>query len=196
MSYSSLLQDVYDLTKRPDLVAETAIGVKTATLQLHSSDFYSKDLYETGISFTTSDYLQTLDYKLLLPRWRQIKYLRKYDAVGLTAGKKLDPIVIEKVLDGYKIERTDVFYLAGSVYQIKCSTQEQYFLLGAYLFPDVNPTTFTSWIADEYPYAVAFKAASIALKMVGLMDVADTFERQSIIFANEIASANITTVGE
>jgi len=195
MSYTSLLSDVYDVTKRPDLTAETAMGVKSAVLALHQADFYSKDLYETGISFTTSEYVQSLDYKTLLPRWRQMKYLRKYDAVGLAPGKKLEPISIEKVLDGYKIERTDVFYLAGSVYQIKSSTEEQYYLLGAYLFPSVDPANFISWIADEYPWAVVFKAASIVMKMIGQEDTAKLLDEQSRIFAAEISIGNIETVG-
>jgi len=195
MTYTSLLQDVYDITKRPDLTAETAIGVKSAVLQLHQADFYTKDIFETGISFPTSDYTQQLDYKTLLPRWRQMKYLRKYDAVGLAAGKELDPVAIEKVLDSYKIERTDIYYLAGSVYQIKSSTQEQYYLLGAYLFPDTSPTTFTSWIADEYPFAVAFRAASIVFKMIGRLDTATDMDKQAAIFAAEIAIGNIETVG-
>lgn len=195
MTYATVLQDVYDITKRPDLTAETALGIKTAVLQLHGQDFYTKDLFETGIAFTTSDYLQTLDYKTLLPRWRSMKYLRKYDAVGQTPGKLLDPIVIEKVKDSYKIDRTDVFYLAGAVYQIKSSTEEQYYLLGAYLYPSVDPSNFISWIADEYPYAVAFKAATVAMRAIGQMDIADSFEKQANIFAQEIGLANIETVG-
>lgn len=195
MSYTSLLSDVYDITKRPDLVAETAIGVKAAVLQLHNADFYAKDLYETGISFSTSDYIQSLEYKLLIPRWRSIKYLRKYDAVGQVAGKMLTPITTEKVLDSYKIERTDIYYLAGNVYQIKLSTQERYFLLGAYLFPSIDPSNFISWIADEFPYAVAFKAAVNVMIAIGQLEVAAALEKQAKIFIDEIAVGNIETVG-
>jgi len=195
MSYATLISSVYDLTKRPDLVAETALGVKSAVLQLHSMDYFSKDLYETGISFTTSDYIQSLDYKTLLPRWRAIKYIRKYNAVGLAAGRELKAISIEKVLDSYNIERTDIFYLAGSVYQIKSSTQEQYFLLGAYLFPNTDPVNWSSWIADEYPTAVVFKAASIVHRAVGQEELANSMEKQAGIFAMEIINTNIETVG-
>ena len=195
MTYATVLQDVYDITKRPDLTVETAIGIKSAVLQLHGQDFYSRDLYETGISFPTSDYLQTLDYKVLLPRWRSMKYLRKYDAVGMTPGAKLSPVSIEKTIDGYKIDRTDVYYLAGVVYQIKSSTEEQYYLLGAYLWPSIDPSAFDSWIADEYPYAVAYKAATLAMRAIGHMDIADSFEKQANIFAQEIGVNNIETVG-
>jgi len=40
---NSLMDDVYILTNRPELVAETRLAVKKATLKLHQLDFFAKD---------------------------------------------------------------------------------------------------------------------------------------------------------
>ena len=73
MNFTELMTEVYAVTKRPDLSAETALAVKSATLKLHQSDFYFKDLFETGISFTESSFIQTLDIKTVIPRFRALK---------------------------------------------------------------------------------------------------------------------------
>jgi len=78
-SLSSLISDVYILTNRPDLVAETELAVKKATLKLHHVDFFKKDLFETGITWNPVAYIQSLEYKNIHPRWRKLDYLRKYE---------------------------------------------------------------------------------------------------------------------
>ena len=45
-TYQELYDDVVTITKRPDLAAETALAIRAATLKLHQSDFYFKDLFE------------------------------------------------------------------------------------------------------------------------------------------------------
>ena len=49
---------VYTITNRPDLFTETKLAVKAATLKMHQSDYYYRDLLEQGIAFDTSDYTQ------------------------------------------------------------------------------------------------------------------------------------------
>lgn len=49
-SLNSLVSDVYTLTNRPDLVAETALAVKKATLKMHHVDFFARDIWESGIT--------------------------------------------------------------------------------------------------------------------------------------------------
>ena len=63
--FSDLLSDVYAVTNRPDLVADTKLAVRTATLKAHRSDFYPKDLFETGLTFSTPALLAVL-VKLVL----------------------------------------------------------------------------------------------------------------------------------
>jgi len=115
-TFAELLADVYTLTNRPDLVAETKLAVKMATLKMHQSDYYYKDISETGITFLAADTIQQLDYRTLIPRWRALKYFRKSDSTGLP-GDFLTLLTPEDVLDGYGYQRTDICYVAGEMGQ-------------------------------------------------------------------------------
>ena len=169
MTLAELIQEVYTITGRPDRVGETLSAIKSATLKAHQSDYYYKDIFETGIAFDTSDYIQQLDYRSLIPLWRASKYLRKYDlsTTPYTPGKFLNLIVPENVLDRYTIEKTNIYYVAGAYLNLRSDTQEQYYLLGCYVNPDVTTTGFNSWIAQDHPYAIVFDAAATVFKAIG-----------------------------
>src|SRR3954471_21770445 len=100
-TFAELVADVYTITNRSDLVTETELAVKSATLQLHRSDFFYKDLLETAIQYTTSDYLQAVDYRTLFPRYRALKYLRKFDGTSEGVGMFFPILTPEEVLDSY-----------------------------------------------------------------------------------------------
>lgn len=181
-TFLELLADTYTITKRPNLVEETKLAIKVATLKAHQKDFFPKDLYETGVSFLTSSYTQQLDYKTILPRWRAIKYLRKYNALGVPpiAGAFLKLKLPEQVLDSYGVSEENIFYLAGSSFQIRSSTKEKYYLLGCYLNPDITEATFSSWIALDHPYLIVFEAARVLFKSIG-------FDEQSVEMTRLVA---------
>ncbi len=165
-TFNELVADVYTITNRPDLVAETALAVKSATLALHKKDFFYKDLLEVALQFDSAEYLQMIAYKELFPRYRALKYLRKYDPNNTSSadaqnGTFFDVISPDQVLDLYAVNRTDVVYVAGSVMQVRSSTQVEYALIGIYQSPVVaTPETYSSWIADEAQYSVVHMAAA------------------------------------
>lgn len=169
MTLAELIAAVYVETKRPDLVDRTKQAVKSATLKLHQLEYFQKDVFETGIIFDTSDYYQSFEYKTTIPRWRSAQYFRKYD-YSMPPGRATDDfdiVTIGAVRDEYGAERNDITYLAGNVYQFKSATQFQYMLMGCYLNPDLDDVTFTSFIAEEYPFAIVYEAARIICKGIG-----------------------------
>lgn len=176
-SFTSLVQSVYDLTKRPDLVNETINAIKAATLKAHRSDTFYKDMFESGISFSSSEVLQSLQYKQLIPLFRSIKYIRKCD--GSTTPPTplgfLDMIAPENALDSYNCTRYNVYYIAGSVIQIRCIAAEDTFLFGCYVNPNVTTDGYNSWIADEYPFAIIYEAVAIIFKTVGYDEQVNTY---------------------
>lgn len=176
---AEIIADVYSLTKRPDLVAETDVAVRAATLKAHHSDFFPKDLFETGIQWNPTDYIQELDYRNLIPRWRAFKYLRKAEVTG-EGGKFFDLILPEQVLDSYNITRDDVCYLAGEVLKIRSSSLDSYMLLGCYLNPVITETGYSSWIALDCPYAIVYDAAATIFKTIG-------FDEQERTYRNLVA---------
>lgn len=196
MTLTELRQAVYDLTNRPDLVSQTLLAIQKATLKIHHSDFYYKDLRESGLEFSGEAYFQELDYKTLFPLWRALKYLRKYDAVALTAGKFFDIKEPTDVLDyQYKNELTDICYAAGSVIQVKSSTSFQYAIVGYYTEPDITESGYTSWIAIDHPFAIITEAAATVFRTIGKTDENATYLAMAIDEVNTLKLSNIQTVG-
>ena len=123
MTFAELLIEVYNITGRDDLVALTTSAIKAATLKAHQTDFYSKDIYETPVQFDTSSYTHALDIISLIPNYRALKYIRKYNVSDATAGDFISLITPEEVLDKYNRELTDICYVAGRNLEIKSSTE-------------------------------------------------------------------------
>lgn len=181
---TALINNVYTLTNRNDLVNETLLAVQQATLLAHRAEYYPRDLYETPIKFSSADYLQQME-RSTISNFRKIKYLRKYDSVNDAPGMFLEPVELESVFDKkYMRDKTDIFYLAGAAYQIKSSTAEQYFLLGAYVYPDVTATGYSSWIGEEYPFLVVYTAAANVCGIIGQTELKSHYQNLSSVELN------------
>lgn len=168
MTYAELLAEVIIQTNRPDLTNETAAAVRSATLKMHQIGYWDRDLFETGIQFVAPAYFQQFDYPNVVPLFRALKYLRKYDSSAMTADKEFEVITPDSAFDAYGAEKSDVIYLGGSVFNIKSSTQFQYALLGCYLNPNITQAGYNSWIAIAHPYAIIHEAARLVFKGIGL----------------------------
>lgn len=179
--FTSLLNDVYSITNRPDLVAETSLAVRQATLKLHQRDFYAKDLVESRIQFTAPAYYQSLSYASLFPNFRKLDYLRKYENGEATGFLTL--VTPTNTFDSYGISKEDICYLAGSLIQIRSSTSLTDFLIGFFQNPTTNPDLYDSWIGTLYPNAIVEEACAKVFKMIG-------FDEQAAVYkalANESA---------
>jgi hypothetical protein len=110
MTLDELQQEVFVITKRPDLAAETLLAVRQATLSRHQLDFWAKDILETGLNFGAPAFHQELVWRSVIPRFRTAKWLRKCDASG-NPGAFFEPILPEQVLDQYTKDRADVLEL-------------------------------------------------------------------------------------
>lgn len=195
MTLSELQTEVYAITNRPDLADRTLSAIRAATLKLHQMDFFSKDLFETGLAFSAASYLQQLEYRTLIPRFRALKYIRKSDVNGADNLPFLDIITPEQVLDSYGVNRTDVCYQAGETLQIKSSTELQYIFLGCYLNPVITVSGFSSWIALDHPFAIIYAAAAQIFKSVGKDE---EFQAYTLLEREQrqlVLTSNIQTVG-
>lgn len=195
MTLAELVQEVYYLTARPDLVNETNSAIRSATLKAHQSDYYFKDIFETGVVFSTSEFIQNLDYRALISNWRSLKYLRKYDATTGTPGNELTIVLPENIFDDYSLQKQDICYGAGAFIQINSSTQEQYYLLGCYVNPIITTAGYSSWVALDHPYYIIFDAAATVFKAIGKDDEATTYRA---LMAEQLAmlkTANILVNG-
>lgn len=218
MNFSELCQEVYSLTNRPDLVAETQSAVRAATLRAHHLDFFVKDLYENSFQFDTSDFYQTFPTNLI-PQFRAISYVRKYypgvtndtqyqaelvpplSAIGyypgnnLPDGRFLDIVSPTNVLDSYHMNRVDVAYMAGQNINIRSGDKLQYILFGAYIHPNITQAAYQSWIATENPYCIIFDAASVIFKTIGYDAQFQAYNALVQQEQNQVIQSNIQAVG-
>lgn len=195
MALNSLLQqmvnDTMILTKRKDLVDATVLAVKSATLKLHKSDFYIPDLFETGVSFDSALYQQELSIKELVLNFRSMYYVSKvvqdFSAPnGYRAGTRLrivDPLL---TADDYGVTLTDSWYQAGFNIKINSSTEEQHYILGMWLNPQLEDEKYDSWIAREVPYAIIYDAAATVFKNIGFDEQAAMFRQDTAMWAREL----------
>ncbi len=195
MSLASLLTDVYSLTNRPDLVAETTLAIKNATLKAHRSDSYPRDIFEYSFACATEDYLQSVEYSALIPRWRALSYLNRIDNAGVTVGPPLRVITPDSALDDYAQTRLDVVYLAGLYLKIRTATPWQYFTVGCFRDPDVTDANYSSWVADTQPSVIQYEAAKIVFKTIGDDAKVATYEALVQEALRELRAANIQLQG-
>jgi hypothetical protein len=196
-AFSDVLNEVYTLTNRPELVAESTSAVKAATLKMHHAEFWPQDIYETQVNFGALDYQQQFQYKQAIPLFRTFKYARVIDPSGLASlyspnllGQPLDPIndgikLLQfftpidplNTLDQYKVDRKNTCYLAGAQINFRCQAQFQYILFGCYVNPNITTTGYSSWIADEHLYAIVFEAVRQVFAMIGYAEQATNYEK-------------------
>lgn len=181
MNFNELVAEVMLLTRRQDLQARTEQAVRAATLKAHHSDFFYKDLYEQSVEFGQEYYIQNFLPTDIFPNFRKVKYVRFWHGgVDGAPGAFLEPIQIENSLDAYECIKTNVFYMAGQLLQIRTSAPIKRCLFGAYLHPQITPVNaYCSWIANEYPYAIIYEAARQIFKSIGLD--AQTSEMTSLV---------------
>lgn len=172
MTLTELQNEVYTLTNRPDLTSQTLLAVRRATLKLHNTDFYSKDLHETAVDFQFPAYIHDFEYRTVFPRWRAAKYFRLWDAAFETAGFFFDIVEPMNTLDEYGANRERIAYQAGELFHLRARQQFRHILIGYYVNPDISIPTYSSWIADLFPYAIVAEAASTIFKAIGKDDEA------------------------
>ena len=165
---------VYTLTNRPDLVMETALAVRQATLAAHRSDYFKKDIVELLISPGSASLFQ-LSISSLFANHRNFAYIRPYDSVGASpAPFFLESMKPDAILDEYLVEKTNVYYTAGDNLNIRLGSAYDSFLVGYYANPVLSPdSSYESWIARQQPAVIVIDAAKRVLEMIGYIEAAN-----------------------
>ena len=206
-SFSQLQQMVYVETNRPDAVAQTTNALVSATMVLHGLEFFNKDLMESLVVFDAAGYIQQLDTSAL-PRFRSLNYIRKWDPAYAASQQNptvLPPLVNslgfgytnprlvlntikiitpDDLFDSYNTEKVDVAYQAGSVINIKSSTQVAQAAFGFYSWPAFdsanNYAGYNDWIANEFPFALVYYASSNCFAQFGDNDTANRYCKKNV----------------
>jgi len=191
--FADLLSDIYDITKRPDLVAETKLAIRMATLKAHHSDFYPRDIAESGLTWVTPAYTQSLEFKNVFPNFRALKYIRKISS-GVP-GEFFTVITPEQVLDSYRRDRNNVCYMAGRMIEIKSNSLDSDMIVGYYADPDVTESGYSSWVADNADHVIIMEAAAVIFKMIGFDEQASMFAKLTELNLMELKTNYLSAVG-
>lgn len=188
MNFTELCNEVQIIVKRPDLADRIQSAVRAATEKLHTLDFWYRDIVEVPVQFGTAFYIQNFDPRTVVPRFRKAKYIRIWE--GGTDGQAtvfLEPIQIEEAIDGYGYLKTNVFYMAGQLLQIR-GTQDIYrVLFGAYRYPTVTPAeSYSSWIAEEFPWGIIYEASRAIFRSISMAEEAAAYERLTAEIVSEL----------
>lgn len=160
-------------TGRPDLIADTQLAVRRATLWYHGYENWFRDLREKQFNFAETGYQFQINIANQLNRFKQIRYIRYYDPLAGMVGDYVKPCEPDNLFDEFRAQKTDIYYVAGSVLNIKSGSPQSALIIGWYEMPDI--INYQSWIADLYPFAIVDHAIGTVKYQVGEVEEANKF---------------------
>ena len=195
----SLAADVYTLTNRPDLVAETKVALRKSIIKFHSADTYKRDIVSQTLQMSLYPPLDVNQFRwnialTTFPRFRRPRQLTTSTLnPTVTVFKE---VASDNIFNLYGSEFQNYFFISGSSITIKAIAGFDYLNFQYYQYPLVPPVStdpITSWICDQYPDAVIEEAAGTVFKMIGKDD---EYSRYQTLFAENIMILRGTDVGE
>lgn len=174
MDFGQLCSQVGVITNRPDLINETQLAVRRATLYFHGLDTWFRDFNEKRFDFTAQSYTFTVDITKEFSNFRKLKYLKTLDSNTGDVKKDIKFMGPDNLWDEFGRYKKDVWYVAGTRLNFKTAVQETSFLVGYYSYPNLADA-YDSWIAEQFPYAIIDEAGGRILQMLGQVDEGNKF---------------------
>lgn len=177
--YDGLLRDIIVLTNRPDLEEETELALRTATMNVHHSDFYNRDHVTQLVQLPNAAYQVALDIQNLFPRFRAVESIVPVDVNYnplLDPSAQLEIVEIGDIRDPeYGTLKNNVAYVAGTTLNIRSAYNSYGFVVGFFQAPITRREQYNSWIAQLYDAPIIFWAAALILNTNGNEDKANKF---------------------
>lgn len=174
-TYNAILANVYSLTARPDLGAETALAIRKATMKAHLKDFWADDLTQTLVTLPVLSPVGDVSFRYtidltdigLFPLLRKVAYVKEYNS-PLTGQeiqfKQLDP---DNLLDNYLLEEINYWTQISRQATLRCNKTLAQVAVGFYRYPNVDITVYDSWIAAQFPDIIVEEATAKVLATIG-----------------------------
>lgn len=189
---ASLVSSVYTITNRPDLAAETLLAIQKATLKEHAAIDYSRDLAVTStINLDNSNgvfrYSLSQNTLGLYGVSRKIKRIREVTSpevpaqfafAGYWGEIDFTERAVDDIFDSYGMENTNYYFKQGNSINLVAIRQVNSVAIQYYKLPIIVPETYSSWIAEMYPYAIYEHAASDIFRAVGKTDESALFREK------------------
>jgi len=168
--YDAIYNAVVTLTNRPDMPAETALGVSNATLTIHLADHFPRDIVSTDVPSATPAYTQSIDTQTYFPRFRDVAAVALLDVDG----NQIPSPEIEVVefgdfwVPGYPgVPKQNICWLAGTNLNVRSAVNAYGTTVDWFQSPTLLRDTYNSWIADVFPDPLIWYAAMVVWNRSG-----------------------------
>lgn len=173
-SYLALVNDIYTITARPDLIAETALAVRKATMKCHLADLWKNDLATALVPMPVLDgalvsfrYSLDLTQAATFPLIRRVSSIDEYNIVPTGYEVHFKELDNDRILDSYLLEEINYWYQAGRQVSLRANKSLAYLAVDYWKFPDITTTNYTSWIADQFPDMILEEACASVFSSCG-----------------------------
>lgn len=163
--WTGLVNDVYTLTNRPGLVAETILALKQATLRAHLIDLFPRDLVVSTYIDPSAESQTSLTVAVTaipLARFRTVNMIKvlDVDSVALDA-PTVELVELNDIFEpGYPgLKRPSIAWLAGSNINVYCTFGLYGIEVQWFQSPVLDPDNYVSWIAEMFPDVIVWAAA-------------------------------------
>lgn len=187
MNYAQLYEEVIAKTNRPELMRETQIAIRQATLKLHSLENFASDVATAEIRFPTPSPNLTLPIDTNLLRCRKVMQVSQN-------GVELEHIQANDIFTTNTAKNIFAWWALGNSLVLRTNGASAVFTVSWLVSPQVDPVSaYSSWIADKHPYAIVDEAARIIAEMTGRAELAASLARAvgSLPLNGSLASGHI-----
>jgi hypothetical protein len=169
MGLTDLIQEVITNTNRPELLAETKLAIRRATIKMHNLDYFTGDITEGKLSITP-----TIKPRIDMTQFGQ--RFRKFSAIYVMIDGKLSkaiPKIDPEVFNSSSA--TSGYYTLGGTLVIQNCGVVSGIIFQYYTAPVTTDDDYNSWIASKHPFAIIDEASRTVLASVGNLEKANFF---------------------
>jgi hypothetical protein len=160
MNFTEAVNEVIEITKRPDKVSSIRREVNAAINWCCTDTDFARDRNEQTVAISSSAYAGNI----LLSAFTRF---RKIDAIRPSArNKTLDNLDPRNIFAKGK-EQTDVYYIAGLQLNYKLCKLDSSLLVAYYSYPPALINIDTFWLLDVSPYMIIDRAAAKLFNDIG-----------------------------
>lgn len=213
---TSLAAEVYTLTNRPDLVAETLISLRKAIRKFHGADTFKRDLATVRLAITSFTPVAANQYRWNIPldnfpnfrRFKTVQY--PLDRVtpanqvaaplvdwpgGFSPSREYCEVAVDNLFDSYGYEKSNYYFITGDTLNLKSGWYVDYLDFSYYKWPVIPAigVALGSWIVNTYEDAIIEEAAGAVFKMIGKDE---EFQRFQGLFLENLSIIKTTDLGE
>ena len=159
-----IVQRVFGITGANNLLAETIDSVERATLDVHRSNRFKRDLQYVTVQFEADEGIASSRVVSMPLGLRRIMELLIHNPVSA----KVESATLLSHLTGYvNSQAPNKAVLLGRTLSVTAPFDFDQFVVGGLFLPDVSDDGYNSWIAEDHEPVITYAAAARVLTDLG-----------------------------